>query len=584
VKICLPKLFCSSIFLLILMMSASGEVWLPNDVLYPLERKPAEKPTGSPDFLVQVPQPFKLPAEGSLTVRNFVISTEDLGGVRKVHAVQLVPGGEEGVVRQGWVRFDYTNESREKDEEDKATGFPYHPQLGSLRQPNGLFAAWSPETNVTVAPLDSFWRLHQHGDLVVTLVLEPNGKEQIIQPTLRLWYTKDEFEESGRQLIAETAPDGSVIVPMDSEGSMGPELLTLRMANETIDIPPGKEDTSVRDTFELPVPVKLTAIYPQANRLATRFRVDAFLPNGRTDRIFEINDWQFGQQQFYQFDRPLELPQGTRLEIQVRYRNISPSVGMAARRVQFGPTMNDEMAEAWIQMVATGERHALLLEQRIAEHQLKLEVEAWEGHFNGDPEAHTALAFLYADLGESETAINHGRKAVATATQFKGDPSMAHTALGAALMTQQYFASAQEAFEVALKLDPNNGQAHHNLGQIYLFYGTEEKALDSFATAEMLRPRDYRVLHNLGVTHLKKEEYEMADEYFNTILEINPRHAKATANLGAVKQFQGDKEKALELYRRALMLSPEMLSVLGPQITKLTEEPSEEEPEGESAE
>lgn len=583
VKHRLPLLFFTCLLLVGLSPWTQAQVWLPHDVLHPLDRSTVNPPSEAPDFTLDATEAFQLPAEGQPIVRNFVISSEALQEVRHIQAVELIPAPD-GVAKIGWVRFDSTNDSRFEDEKDKVAGFPNHPQSGSLRQPHSLFAIWTPRNPACIAPLDSSWRVHPRGDIVVTLVLEPNGQKQSIRPRVNLWYAKEKKQETQRTLVAETDPndpENGVLVPLDVEGGGSPEVLTLRMANETIDIKPGMEDYSIRDTFELRTPAQVTGIFPHAHGLATKIRVDAFLPNNQTERIFEINEWRFGHQEFYRFEKPLALPEGTRLEVSIRYRNLSPKIGMAAQRVRWGGSLGDEMGEVWVQMVVQGERHALAMSQKMAEHQLKLEIEAWEGHQNGDPDAHTALAFLYADLGASDTAVAHGRKAVSTA-QGNEQLSMAHTALGAALITKQFYDSAQQELEKAIELNPDNGLAYSNLGTVFLFYRTPETALENFVLAAGLMPKDYRIIHNLGITHLEKEEFEMAKQNFESILEINPLHAKATASLGAVMDRMGEKGKAVDLYRRALMLSPEMVSVLGPEIEKVVfgpETPSLEEVE-----
>ena len=59
-----------------------------------------------------------------------------------------------------------------------------------------------------------------------------------------------------------------------------PTPLTLKMGSKLIDIPAGKRDYVVTDTYELPVPFDLLSVYPHAHYLGKEMRVTATLPDG----------------------------------------------------------------------------------------------------------------------------------------------------------------------------------------------------------------------------------------------------------------------------------------------------------------
>jgi len=156
-------------------------------------------------------------------------------------------------------------------------------------------------------------------DLVVTCVVKPNGKAAEIRPKVALWLS-----------------------PKAAEAN----LLTLRMANEAIDIQPGSEDTSARDTFTVPVNAKILALYPDANHAARAIRFDLTGPlteKGEpvSERLFEIADWEAGMQEWYRFEKPVEVTEGSRLDLQIRYAN--PADGKVIRS---GPKPQDERGEA----------------------------------------------------------------------------------------------------------------------------------------------------------------------------------------------------------------------------------------------
>ena len=108
------------------------------------------------------------------------------------------------------------------------------------------------------------------------------------------------------------------------------------------------------DRFTLPVDVLALSIYPHAHYLATEMNVVARMPNGRTDTLLRIPNWNFNWQDEYTYAQPVALPRGTSIEMRYRYDNTArnphnPST--PPRRVRFGSETRDEMGELLIQVL-----------------------------------------------------------------------------------------------------------------------------------------------------------------------------------------------------------------------------------------
>ena len=82
------------------------------------------------------------------------------------------------------------------------------------------------------------------------------------------------------------------------------------MGSKTIDIPAGRRDYVVSDTYELPVPVELMGVYPHAHYLGKEMRVTAALPDGAVKSLLHIKQWSFHWQQDYRYAAPIPLPRG----------------------------------------------------------------------------------------------------------------------------------------------------------------------------------------------------------------------------------------------------------------------------------
>jgi len=121
-----------------------------------------------------------------------------------------------------------------------------------------------------------------------------------------------------------------------------------------IDIPAGSRDHRVSDVFTLPVDVEVRAILPHAHYLAKEVRARAVLPDRREEPLLWIKDWDFNWQGDYRYARPVFLPKGTRLELEIHYDNSAGNPRNPNHppiRVRYGTESADEMAELWLQLV-----------------------------------------------------------------------------------------------------------------------------------------------------------------------------------------------------------------------------------------
>lgn len=159
-----------------------------------------------------------------------------------------------------------------------------------------------------------------------------------------------------------------------------------------------------------------------------------------------------------------------------------------------------------------------------------------------------ALAVNYLQSGDSQMALKNINKAAEDA------PDLIDVDL-----TRGYFYSsinqpdkAIQAYQQALKRDPDNGDALNNLGVIRCQHGQSDKADVLFRRA--LNDSGYSAIdstnENAGLCAYRSGEYDKAKSYFLSALAYNARRPGALLGLANVLIKQGQYQDARIYLRR----------------------------------
>ena len=131
-----------------------------------------------------------------------------------------------------------------------------------------------------------------------------------------------------------------------------------------------------------------------------------------------------------------------------------------------------------------------------------------------------------------------------------------HLSQGVAFIQRGYLDQAEPFFQVAVREDPDSGDAHYNLGTLYLQKQMWEQAREHLLRASELRPGNMATLINLGVLAVRQGNLEEAQGYFQQVLRVNPEFTLALQNLGDIYRRQGKLDEAQQLLKRALAREP----------------------------
>jgi Tfp pilus assembly protein PilF len=130
--------------------------------------------------------------------------------------------------------------------------------------------------------------------------------------------------------------------------------------------------------------------------------------------------------------------------------------------------------------------------------------------------------------------------------------------LGATYVALDDSASARDAFEEAIRIDPNYEEALYNLAKIEKKEGDAQKAIDLLERAIQIDP-DYAIAHQLlGTLYQKGGDLTRAEYHFRRSIEIDPADYWSNIYLANLLGVQGRNPEAEQTYRFATSLHPEI--------------------------
>ena len=486
---------------------------------------------GKPDLVVTLPAPFVLEADGPDVSRVFVLPLP-VERQRYVRGIEFRPGNPR--IHHANIRIDATPASRELDALDVAPGYDGI-IVRSAVYPDGHFLGWTPGQAAPLLPSGFAWTLAPRSDLVVQLHLVPSGKPEQIQPSIGLYFTDD--------------PPARTPVMM-------------RLSDQRIDIPAGEAQYVASDSFVLPVDVEVLAVQPHAHYLAREVTGTATLPDGTSQELISISDWDLRWQHVYRYHSPVALPRGTTIRMRYRYDNSAANPRNPSTppvRVPWGQQSHEEMGDLWLQVVTKTPAERQLLDRMFHEKWMAADAVGLESLIQRDPERAALredVAVLYMELNRPVEAARHFEAAL----KVKPGSAAAHFNYGTALAGASRLEDAVTQYQRALALRPNYAVAHNNLGTAFLRLGRPQQALASFLEAARIDPQLGDALLNAGLLSRAMGSFAEAISYFRRALALNPDRVAAIASLASVLAAAPEPSvrspaEAVQLADRAVVLT-----------------------------
>jgi hypothetical protein len=161
--------------------------------------------------------------------------------------------------------------------------------------------------------------LMKASDLILEIHYQPSGKVETDQSTVALYYAP----KKARQIVSE-----------------------IQVLNYNLDIPAGAARHRHSATYTLPADVILLDCAPHMHLLGREMKATATLPDGRVEPLVWIKDWHYQWQEQYEYQEPVRLPKGTRIDVDAWYDNSTANPlnpFSPPQRVTWGEQTKEEM-------------------------------------------------------------------------------------------------------------------------------------------------------------------------------------------------------------------------------------------------
>jgi len=138
-----------------------------------------------------------------------------------------------------------------------------------------------------------------------------------------------------------------------------------------------------------------------------------------------------------------------------------------------------------------------------------------DAHFPG---AHLMMAIIYQRQGQQSEALYHANCELA---QSLADEATL-VDLGNLLMDLHQLTSAEQAYQRALVLNPQNAVARHSLAVTLFFANRTEEGIEQCRLALRAQPKYVLAMYNLALAYMTKRDYIRARYWLGEAISISP--------------------------------------------------------------
>lgn len=145
--------------------------------------------------------------------------------------------------------------------------------------------------------------------------------------------------------------DNSVIALKFTDEKPSHEMVITNIAHGAFEIPPRAKDWVVHGAETFDKDIVLLNLFPHMHLRGVGSTYTAFYPDGTSEVLLEVPNYDFNWQMYYHYKEPKLIPAGTRIEVELVYDNSPENAERAGfnpnRAVRFGGPTTDEMDLGW---------------------------------------------------------------------------------------------------------------------------------------------------------------------------------------------------------------------------------------------
>ena len=284
---------------------------------------------GKPDIIVRPSRSYHLAASGSDVYRCFVIPT-NLPHYQYLSAVEIRPS-DRRVVHHVIVYLDTRGVAR-KLEAAVHDGQPGYTSFGGPGfTPAGALGGWVPGFQTYKYAPGTGIVLPAHADIVVQVHYHKDGKPETDKTAIGLYYRRSPVKQIVRNL--------PLIDPF-------------------ISIPAGDQDYTATAAITIPENIHVVSVLPHMHLLGRSMLVTAHFPDGKSQTLVDVPNYDFNWQTAYTFNQPVTLPAGTVVQLVAHYNNSDSNPrnpNSPPQQVWWGEQTTDEMCLAFLSYTADSE-------------------------------------------------------------------------------------------------------------------------------------------------------------------------------------------------------------------------------------
>jgi hypothetical protein len=282
---------------------------------------------GQPDVVFELPEPFDVPAHGTVEYQHVIVPTrftED----RWIEAAEVRPT-ERSVVhhliafvrepKSKWFRSQpagvfFTAPKVSADEET---------EVGAL--PSDFLVGYAPGQPPEILEPGQAKLIKAGSDIVFQMHYTPHGHAVRDRTRLGIVFAKQPPKE---------------------------RVLTVSAVNDTFRIPPGDPNHRVDASLEVGADVTLLSLHPHMHGRGKDFEYRVVFPSGKTETLLRVPRFDWHWQQWYTLAQPIPLPKGTRIDCTAHFDNSpgNPEAADPTKEVRWGDQSWEEMMIGFVNL------------------------------------------------------------------------------------------------------------------------------------------------------------------------------------------------------------------------------------------